>query len=268
MLDARLRGHYQLWVGLYHTGNPILYSAWEIRGALDELVADLDPGRTDAALERMVVVGHSQGGLVARLLVSSSGDAFWRLLSSEPFEDYALSDEAREILSGSIFFEPVPSITRAVFISTPHRGSFLAASWIGRLARGLVEVPRHLTSSLRQLGRTAVLPEELLQEVPTSVENMEPDSRFVRVLQGLPFAPGVHLHSIVAVDGDGPVEEGDDGVVTYRSAHLDAAESELVVRYGHSCQNEPETVLELRRILLEHLQAAPRPVSPPAGGAP
>jgi hypothetical protein len=91
---------------------------------------------------------------------------------------------------------------------------------------------------------------------------MDPKSRFVKVLSTLPFGEHVHLHSIVAVNGDGPPEKGDDGVVEYKSAHLPEAESEFIVRHSHSCQHEPETVLELRRILLEHLeasQAAPEP---------
>lgn len=253
-LDPRLRSRYQLWVGLYHTGNPILYSAWGVRSSLREVVHDLDPGGSDPAIAHMVVVGHSQGGLIARLLVTSSGNEFWSLVSSEPFEEYPLSDEAREILGGALFFDPLPFITRVVFISTPHRGSYLAASWIGRLAHGLVDLPRGLSRSLSQLRKAERLPPELRDEVPTSVENMDPDSRFVRILDELPFAPRVHLHSIVAVKGDGPAEKGKDGVVAYESAHLEQAESELVVRHGHSCQNEPETVLELRRILLEHLE--------------
>jgi pimeloyl-ACP methyl ester carboxylesterase len=252
-LDQRLRANYQLWVGLYPTGNPVLYSAWGVRTALSDLLRELDPEGDDPALARMVVVGHSQGGLLARLLVSSSGDRFWKLISSKPFEEYELSSEAREILGGCLFFEPVPAIQRAVFISTPHKGSFLAASWIGRLTYGLVELPRDLTNSARQLVKADRLPAELRKEIPTSVQNMDPASHFVKVLSTLPFGEGVHLHSIVAVNGDGPAEEGDDGVVAYESAHLDEAESELVVRHSHSCQHEPETVLELRRILLEHL---------------
>ena len=59
--------------------------------------------------------------------------------------------------------------------------------------------------------------------------------------------------------GDGPKEEGDDGVVAYRSAHIDEAVSERVVRWDHSCQGQPEVIEEIRRILLKHAAAPEDP---------
>jgi hypothetical protein len=44
-------------------------------------------------------------------------------------------------------------------------------------------------------------------------------------------------------------------VVEFTSAHADGVESEPVVRSAHSCQDHPETIDEVRRILLEHLAA-------------
>jgi hypothetical protein len=89
--------------------------------------------------------------------------------------------------------------------------------------------------------------------MPTSVDNMAPDSPFDQALNSLPIAPGVVAHSIISVKGDGPFETGNDGVVAYRSAHIDGVESELVVRSPHSCQANPHTIEEVRRILLEHM---------------
>jgi hypothetical protein len=88
--------------------------------------------------------------------------------------------------------------------------------------------------------------------VPSAVDNMSPRHHFIKALQEIPVAPTVKAHSIVAVIGDGPVENGDDGVVQYTSAHIDGVESELVVRSEHSTQGRPETIEEVRRILREH----------------
>jgi hypothetical protein len=81
---------------------------------------------------------------------------------------------------------------------------------------------------------------------------MNPSSSYIQALAAIPFVPGVHAHSIIGVKGDGPVEEGDDGVVKYTSAHIDGVDSELVVRSDHSVQWAPEAIEEVRRILLLH----------------
>jgi hypothetical protein len=88
--------------------------------------------------------------------------------------------------------------------------------------------------------------------IPTALDNMDASNPFVQTLSGLPIAAGVHAHSIIPVKGTGPVEEGNDGVVKYNSAHIDGVESELIVHSGHSTQATPETIEEVRRILYEH----------------
>ena len=60
------REHYELWLFIYNTGNPIAYSGMLLRDALTKAVADLDPGAKDPGLKQMVVIGHSQGGLLTR----------------------------------------------------------------------------------------------------------------------------------------------------------------------------------------------------------
>ena len=89
-----------------------------------------------------------------------------------------------------------------------------------------------------------------------SIYGMRPGSPLIRTLQNIPVAPGVRVNSIIPVQGTGPVETGDDGVVKYTSAHIDGVEFELVVRSGHSTQSVPETIEEVRRILLLHLSQA------------
>jgi pimeloyl-ACP methyl ester carboxylesterase len=253
LADHRLVSRYQVWLAMYNTGNPISYSASVVRGALNGMVADLDPDGKDAAMSRMVLVGHSQGGLVARLLVTASGEDVWRLITDIPFDEYPLSGSDREIIRRSIFFEPVPFVQRVVFISTPHRGSFFARTWVGGLAKGLIALPFELANTAESALKRRNYPPEL-RKIPTSVDNMRPGSNFIETLGSLPFSNDLHLHSVVAVKkGWMTIEKGDDGVVAYTSAHLDEAESELIVRDSHSCQGSPEVVVELRRVLFEHI---------------
>lgn len=83
---------------------------------------------------------------------------------------------------------------------------------------------------------------------------MTPGNRFLQVLAELPIAPGVTAHSIIAVKNGVPSKTDDDGVVRYESAHIGGVESELVVKSPNSCQANPHTIAEVKRILLEHLK--------------
>ncbi len=81
---------------------------------------------------------------------------------------------------------------------------------------------------------------------------MSPGHPFIEGLQAIPVVPSVMVNSIVAVEGDGPPDQGDDGVVKYSAAHIEPVESELVVRSGHSVQGNPIAIEEVRRILRLH----------------
>jgi pimeloyl-ACP methyl ester carboxylesterase len=257
--DPRLWERYQIWLFFYNTGNPVALSGAELREALAHALADLDPDGQDPALQRMVVIGHSQGGLLTKLTSIESGNRFWQTLSDTPIEELELGSETRELLQRSLFVEPLPFVKRLVFVCTPHRGSYLtvmrfAGLQPARWAAGLVQLPGTLASTavdLVALSQDRKL-KRSFEGIPTSIDNMTPGNPFLQALASLPVVPGVATHSIIAVQGDGPPEEGGDGVVRYQSAHIEGVESELVVRSGHSAQAQPETIEELRRILLEH----------------
>jgi len=92
-------------------------------------------------------------------------------------------------------------------------------------------------------------------EVPRSTDNMNPDSEFIKTFSSIPIAPGVIAHSIIAVDNpEDPKQEWDDGVVPYSSAHIDGVASEFIVHSGHSAQESPLAIEEVRRILVENLK--------------
>ncbi len=257
--DPVLGDRLQHWLFLYNTGNPILYSANLLRESLRGAVAELDPDGADPALQQMVVIGHSQGGLLTRLQLVESGDRFWDAASSVPFEDIEIDDATRDLLRRSMFFEPVSSISRAIYIATPHRGSFLASWRISSLASRLVAAPANLArAGIELFDDNETTGFEGLERVPTAVDNMRPGSAFARALAQTRTAPGIRVHSIIGVKGEGAFIGGNDGVVEYESAHLDGVESELVVRSAHSMQAFPATVEEVRRVLLEHLREPDR----------
>jgi triacylglycerol esterase/lipase EstA (alpha/beta hydrolase family) len=252
--DAGLSRRYQFWLFIYNTGNPIAYSAMRLRESLQRAVNDVDPTGADPSLRQMVVIGHSQGGLLTKMTVVDNGTRFWDAISKVPFEQADLDPETRDLINRSLFVEPLPFVTEVIFIATPHRGSFLADSFLGTLGRKLVSLPGNLTKagvSLVKLQPAGAV--KTVTTLPTSIDNMKSSNPFLQTLAALPIAPGVEAHSIIAVRGDGPPEQGDDGVVAYSSAHLDGVDSELVVRSSHSTQATAETIEQVRRLLSRHL---------------
>ena len=181
-----------------------------------------------------------------------SGNRFWENITKEPFEDVKTAPETRDLLRETMFFEPVPTLRRVVFIATPHRGSYQASGWTLGLIRRFITLPGTLVSQFQGLVQAQTFGLGI-RELPTSVENMSPGHQFLKALNDLPIDPGITAHSIIAVRGDGPVTGKSDGVVAYESAHIEGVASELVVRSDHSTQGHPDTVEEVRRILREHL---------------
>jgi len=256
--DPDLWGRYQFWLFTYNTGNPILYSGGLFVEGLRRVVGELDPGGRDPALQKMVVIGHSQGGLLTRLTVTDSGSRFWDNAFTVPPQDLGVSPETRALLERSMFYEPLPFVRRVVFLATPHRGSYVAGGWIGRLTSRLISLPATIASPLTNVLITSpqMVARHAMKDLPRSTDNMTPGHPFIQAFASIPLAPGVAAHSIIPVANlDDPQEEWKDGVVAYDSAHLDDAASELVIASGHSCQATPQAIEEVRRILREHLQA-------------
>lgn len=227
MNDPLLGQRYQFWFFVYNTGNPVAYSAMRLREALQHVVKDVDPEGKDPALRQMVVIGHSQGGLLTKMTVVNSGSRFWDARAPVPFEQADISAETRDLLRRSIFVEPLPFVTEVIFICTPHRGSFLAENFLGKIARRLVTFPAQVTKvSIDLVKLNPAGAAQAAWHMPTAIDNMDWSHPFLKTLASLPIAPGVEAYSIVAVKGDGPPEKGDDGVVKYTSAHIDGVTSE------------------------------------------
>jgi hypothetical protein len=259
--DPRLFERYELWLFMYNTGNPIPYSAMVLQNALMKNVEESDQDGKDPGLKQMIVMGHRQGGLLSKMTVIDSGMRLWPF--SMPPEELNVSAETRELLTHALIIKPLPFVKRVIFVATPHHGSYQSLGFIGALGSWLVNLPGRLTKlsvdflTLKEQGvfRGSV------SGMPTSIDNMNPNNIFIKNLAAIPIADGVVANSIIAVDSDAPLDEAGDGVVKYMSAHIDGVESEKIVRSSHSVQGNPETILEVKRILHEHAKSLPPPDS-------
>jgi hypothetical protein len=89
--------------------------------------------------------------------------------------------------------------------------------------------------------------------LPSSIDELEWESPILTALSELAHPPSLSVHSIIAVRPGSPPGHPTDGLVSYESAHVAGAASEKLVSAGHLCQDCPEVIGEVRRILHEHL---------------
>jgi pimeloyl-ACP methyl ester carboxylesterase len=260
--DKEIRDHYEFWFFTYNTGNPIPISANVLRHSLDDAVKSLGGVQADSALGRMVVIGHSQGGLLTKMNVIDSGTKIWDSVSHQPLDDLNLKPETKALLKGSLFVHPLPFVETVIFIATPHGGSYRASLTIVGLFTRLVTLPATIVGAAADVVANAGDALKLQKDRRTfnSINGMSPGNPAIEAVRAMQVAPGVHAHSIIPTLQDGPLEDRNDGVVEYRSAHIDGVDSELVIEHqGHSTQSNPLAVREVRRILMEELGRPPSP---------
>ena len=145
--DRAIASHYQLWFFIYNSGNPIVLSAMRLRESLQDVRKDVDPAGKDPALNQMVVIGHSQGGLLTKMMVVDSGHRFWDNVTSVPFDQAGLDPETRDLASRAMFFKPQPFVARVIFIATPHRGSYMASNPIVKFGNKFLNLPGGLAKT-------------------------------------------------------------------------------------------------------------------------
>ncbi len=256
--DPQIRRQFQIWLYLYDSGKPVVISAVHLRDSIQNKIRKYDPNGQDSALKNIVVIGHSQGGLLARYTAIETGDAIVRAVTGKSLDELELTPKQKEIIQRYAVFHPLPEVRRVVFISTPHRGSLLATHFVRRIVNNLISLPwdaLQISTELFSIFERFSVEGRIKWSLPrTSIDSMSPENPTLLAVADLSFPPDVKGHSIIAIRKDQQPPNGDDGVVSYKSAHLEGVESELVVPYGHSCQMEPRVIEEVRRILLQHLR--------------
>ena len=247
--DEAIRQRYQFWFYSYPSGFPYPHSAAIMRGHLDAI------NRLYPDHKKEILIGHSLGGIMSRTMITDSGMKLWNAYFQQPPEKLAVSDETKKFLSAALIFQHRPEVSRAIFISTPHRGSDSAAGWLGKVGRWIVKVPDFV---LRINEETRDLPAgvRIAGLTPNSIERLSPDDPFLRAIDSIPTTRGVPYHSIMGDRGKGGNKDhtkpvSTDSFVPYWSSHLDGAQSEMVVPSKHSAHQNAKAIEEVRRILHE-----------------
>ena len=204
--DTRVRDRFQFWFFSFPSGSPIAYSAMLLRDALTEAVAQLDPEGADRALHEMVLVGHSQGGLLVKMTAVDSGTRIWDTVSRRPIDELDLTEPTRALIERALIVRPLPFVRRVIFIATPHRGSALTTrqvvSWLARFVTLPVDVLGAATDLLE--GNADAILLDPRRPRFGSIYDLRPGNPFLEALVATPIAPGIAAHSIIPVRGPRP----------------------------------------------------------------
>ncbi|MFI5458911.1 MAG: esterase/lipase family protein [Isosphaerales bacterium] len=247
-----LAARYQFWMFLYPTGKPIPTSAARLREALAQVRDTFDPNHDDRAFDRMVLVGHSMGGLLSKMMVQDSELTLWDATITVPHDRFKAPPELQKTLDEVLIFQRLPNVSRVVFIATPHRGSPIADSRFGQAVSDIVRRPAQLDANIAELealNGPDVISSELRGHALNAISNLRTDSPILAALARIPIHQSVSYHSILPLIG-GSMDT--DGVVEYRSSHLEGAASESIVAGTHLSQQDPDVIRELDRILRQH----------------
>lgn len=179
LADPILRDNYQVWQVFYAKNLPILENRYQIHKLINQSFSNTDPAGTNPVSQNAILIGHSMGGVISRMLLSD--DEFLPKLStlentessgSEIIEDavkaatdtdeLAMSHEQNldasklltkvynDELSERFTLRSLPQVGTAVFILAPFHGTDYADRWFTRAARRVIRLPINLTKSITE----------------------------------------------------------------------------------------------------------------------
>ncbi len=257
--DEAIRKNYQFWIYTYPTGQPIYYSEYQFRKAIMSVHQKYDPQSKNFEFNHMVIIGHSMGGLLTRLSVQDSQG--YKLADEitgvDDINKLKLSDKEKNFLSDIGVFKPLPFVGCIILISTPNRGSEMATFTLARIGSYFISLPDTITKNSFDLVKNITVAAGLQPDdnpIPNGIDSLAPTSKYLDKSLSLPFKKNLEIHCIIGNQKKAGEKSGSDGIVPYSSAHLDQANSELVIKSNHSAQQKPECIKEVARILLEYLK--------------
>ncbi|MEM1442752.1 MAG: hypothetical protein AAGF67_10450, partial [Verrucomicrobiota bacterium] len=254
--DKEIRERYEFWSFGYPSGAAIPYLAAKLRGSVHEMLAFRQ--KNGAMNQRITLVGHSMGGLLAKAVTQEGGEEDWNKLFKVSIDQLEVKPEDREVLRNMVYYQPIEEIERVVFCAVPHRGSEFAAKPGARLVGDLIQMPQQLaqlTTDIVKQSSYALTPLglELAKQRSTSIDQLRPNSQLTAEYLYKPLNPSVEFYSVIGrkdSDPSKPLEKTTDGVVDYTSSHIEGVVSETVIPNSpHGVHRTDGGIREIVRIL-------------------
>ena len=137
-----IREKYQFWFFAYPTANPVIYSAAKLRNALRKAQRKFDPNGNNPAFNKTVLIGHSMGGILAKMMVQTPGNAFLKKgLNLSSVDELNLTEKQKKFVEEMLMFKRLPFVDEVIFLNVPHRGSETTRNTISVWAAKLINMP-------------------------------------------------------------------------------------------------------------------------------
>jgi len=254
--DPEITSHFQFWFYAYPSGTPVVPSAAILKRHLDAAVDEIETNHGISMERRLIVVGHSMGGILSKSLISDSGDDLWDTVFVSPAESFDLTPPQRNLLTEAFRYQPRSYVDQVIFIATPHRGSDLATGIVGKIGSRLSTRPQKIESlagALIAKNSQHLKPEffDFVKHKVNSISTLRPDSPVTNVLANLPVDEGAAFHTIAGVKNTSNFEAG-DGVVPLSSTHIEGTLCEAKVNSNHSNIHKTPLAAKLVGAIFKH----------------
>lgn len=250
--DPNIRKTYQFWAFQYSTGEPFIKSAQELRRELNEAFACYSNLDVHQNMTRTILIGHSMGGLISKVLISESGSKVWQAIANVPLDELHATRTVKQQLSERFFFSPHPLVSRVVYIAAPHEGSEMAGRLLGRVASASVRQEDETYQTLLR-NNPGAFKSSVTGGLPTSIDMLDPEQPFLDLLANLPQNNCAVTHTILGNGCRTLSLAPSDGVVSVQSARQKSSVSEKQIPSTHNgLLRNKESFAELNRILKQH----------------
>ena len=221
--DDKLRDNYQVWQIFYPTNLPILENRYQIQQLINSTYQQTDPDRKNRASQNSVIISHSMGAIIARMMLSDENlvDDLDKLND----KDLLSSNEKQQIrnalktsfgedeLKERFELQALPQVDTAVFLSAPFRGTDYADRWFTRALRRIVYLPVGLVKTFTDNLATIATQGDLAQNplgalyLQNGASQLSDKSSFIELTKDITMNEHITYHSIIA-NNDADITKG------------------------------------------------------------